>query len=59
MVVCGRIPGKPGIGGRSAPAAFVYQNRVTVFIEDPTNQKEFAEVWSGTCADPLAKVVAR
>src|SRR3990172_3227232 len=31
MVVCGRIRGKPGIGGRSGPAVFVYQNRMTVF----------------------------
>ena len=59
MVVCGRIRGKPGIGGRSAPAAFVYQNRMTVFVEDPTNRQAFGTVWSETCAHPQARVIAR
>ena len=59
MVVCGRIRGKPGIGGRSAPAAFVYQNRMTVFVEDPTNQRAFGDVWSGLCAHPQSRVVAK
>ena len=59
MVVCGRIRGKPGIGGRSAPAAFVYQNRMTVFVEDPTNQRAFGDVWSGLCAHPQSRVIAR
>ncbi len=57
LVVCGRIGGKPGIGGRSAPAAFVYQNRMTVFVEDPTNQRAFGAVWSGMCAHAQSRVV--
>lgn len=59
MVVCGRIRGKPGIGGRLAPAAFVYQSRLTVFVEDPTNQRAFGDVWSGMCVHPQSRVVAR
>lgn len=59
MVVCGRIRGKPGIGGRSAPAAFVYQNRMTVFVTDASNKKAFGEVWSETCAHPQARVIVK
>ncbi len=56
MVVCGRISGKPGIGGRSAPAPFIYQSRLTVFVEDASNHKEFDELWTRMCANPRAKV---
>jgi hypothetical protein len=59
MVVCGRIRGKPGIGGRSAPSAFIYQNRMTVFVEDASNQKEFGTLWGRLCADPQARVITR
>lgn len=58
MVVCGRIRGKPGIGGRSGPAAFVYQNRMTVFVEDASNKEAFGEVWNETCGHSQARVIA-
>ncbi len=47
--VCGRIGGKPGIGGRSTPTRFVYQGRWTVFVEEAGNQAEFAAVWAKMC----------
>ena len=59
MAVCGRISGKPGIGGRSAPSAFIFQNRMTVFVEDPTNHQAFGALWARLCAAPAAKVIAQ
>ncbi|MEO7611098.1 MAG: hypothetical protein ABIV27_06290 [Gemmatimonadales bacterium] len=47
--VCGRVNGKPGIGGRSTPTRFVYQGRWTVFVEEAGNQTEFAAVWARMC----------
>ncbi len=47
--VCGRINGKPGIGGRSTPTRFVYQGRWTVFVEEAGNKAEFAAVWAKLC----------
>lgn len=49
-VVCGRIGGKPGIGGRTASTRFIYQNRFTVFVEEPANQRQFNALWVKTCA---------
>jgi hypothetical protein len=59
MVVCGRIRGKPGIGGRSGPAAFVYQNRMTVFVADASNKQAFGEIWGETCGHPQARIIVR
>ncbi len=59
LVVCGRIRGTPGIRGRPGPAAFVYQNRMTVFVEDATNRAAFGKVWGETCGDPQSRVIAR
>ncbi len=52
LAVCGRIGGKPGIGGRSTPTRFVYQGRWTVFVEEAGNQAEFAAVWAKLCEAP-------
>ncbi len=49
-VVCGRIGGKPGLGGRKTPTRFIYQNRFTVFVEEPDNQRQFHALWARTCA---------
>lgn len=56
MVVCGRISGKPGIGGRQK-VRFIYQAKFTVFVEDPGNRQPFAELWGRTCAATGATVV--
>lgn len=49
-VVCGRIGGKPGIGGRKTSTRFIYQNRFTVFVEEPANERQFTALWARTCA---------
>lgn len=55
--VCGRIGGKPGIGGRSTPTRFVYLGRWTVFVEEAGNQAEFAAVWAKMCDAAAGTVV--
>jgi hypothetical protein len=57
MVVCGTISGKPGIGGRSTPTAFIYQSRWTVFVAEAANREAFAKLWGETCANPSGRVV--
>jgi len=50
--VCGRIGGRPGVGGSRTPVRFIYQGAFTVFVEDESNREKFAELWAGTCAVP-------
>jgi hypothetical protein len=52
MAVCGRMSGK----GRPA-AAFIYQSRTTVFVEDSTNHAPFAELWQKSCGNPQSKTI--
>ncbi len=49
MAACGRISGRPGIGGSRSPTRFVYQGRFTVFVEESGNREEFASLWSRVC----------
>lgn len=58
-VACGKVSGRPGIGGRSTATAFVYQGRLTVFVEDASNRATFAELWGRTCANPQSRVILR
>lgn len=55
LVVCGRIGGRPGIGGSRTPVRFIYQNRWTVFVEEADNRTKFGELWDATC-DPAGEV---
>jgi|CXWL01.1.fsa_nt_gi hypothetical protein len=57
MVVCGRISGKPGIGGRAMPTRFVYQTKFALFVEDSANRQAFAELVGRTCGATGAHVV--
>jgi hypothetical protein len=57
LVACGRIGGTPGVGGRRGMTRFVYQNRWTVFTEDPSNTTEFEALWARTCGAEGARVV--
>jgi hypothetical protein len=57
LAVCGRIGGRPGIGGSSVPVRFVYQGRFTVFVEEAENREQFADLWARLCAAPGATVV--
>lgn len=57
--VCGRIGGKPGIGGRNTMTPFVYQSRINVFLLDQTNGTEFAALRARTCANPAARGLFR
>lgn len=59
MAVCGRIGGRPGIGGRTAPVRFVYQSKWTVFVEAAANQTAFGELWARSCAAVGGTVVMR
>jgi hypothetical protein len=59
MAVCGRIGGRPGIGGRTTPVRFVYQSKWTVFVEEAGNQAAFGELWARSCAIPAGVVVLR
>ena len=58
-VVCGRIGGKPGIGGRSTPTPFVYENRITVFVLDQNNGPAFAALRAKECDNTGARVLLR
>ena len=57
MVVCGRIHGKPGIGGGSTPTRFVYQTKFALFVEEAANRQAFADLVKRTCAATGARVV--
>lgn len=57
--VCGRIGGKPGIGGRSAMTPFVYQNRINVFVLDQQNGAAFAALQARGCDNPASRVLLR
>jgi hypothetical protein len=48
--VCGRIGGRPGVGGSRTPVRFIYIGAFTVFVEDATNRAKFAELWATSCA---------
>lgn len=52
LVVCGKVNGKPGIGGRSTPTSFVYTSRWSVFVEEASNQTAFRALWDRTCGHP-------
>lgn len=57
MVVCGRIGGRPGIGGSRTPVRFIYQNRWTVFVEEAANRAKFGELWGASCGEGSGTVV--
>ena len=57
--VCGRIGGKPGIGGRTTPTPFIYQNRVNVFVLDQGNGPAFAALRAKGCDNPAARVLLK
>ena len=57
MVVCGRINGKPGIGGRQTPTRFVYQTKFALFVEETANRQAFADLVGRTCGATGARVV--
>jgi len=57
--VCGRIGGKPGIGGRTTMTPFVYQSRINVFLQDQANGTAFAALHARTCDNPAAHVLLR
>lgn len=57
--VCGRIGGKPGIGGRSKLTPFIYQNRVNVFVLDPSNGPSFAALRAKGCDNPGARMLLK
>jgi hypothetical protein len=56
-VVCGRIGGKPGIGGRNVPTPFIYQSRINVFVLDQSNGAAFAALRAKGCGNPTARVL--
>ncbi|HEX3927048.1 MAG TPA: hypothetical protein VHW65_03555 [Gemmatimonadales bacterium] len=57
--VCGRIGGKPGVGGRSTPTPFIYRNAVTAFVLDQNNGQAFAALRARSCDNPGARVLLR
>lgn len=57
MVVCGRVSGKPGIGGRQTPTRFVYQTKFALFVEEAANRQAFADLVGRTCGATGARVV--
>jgi len=59
LAVCGRIRGRPGIGGRATPTRFVYQTKWAVFVEESANRQAFADLMGRTCGAPGARVVVQ
>jgi hypothetical protein len=57
--VCGRIGGKPGVGGRNAMTPFVYQSRINVFVLDQNNAQAFAALRAKGCDHPAARVLLK
>lgn len=58
LVVCGRIGGRPGIGGRAGMARFVYEGKFTVYVETADNREEFGRLWGRTCDATGSAIVA-
>lgn len=59
MAACGRIGGRPGVGGSRSPVRFIYQGKWTVFVEEARNAEQFAGLWAKLCAAPGGEVVMR
>jgi hypothetical protein len=57
-VVCGRIGGKPGIGGSAAMTPFIYQSRINVFLLDHSNAAAFSALRARSCDNPGARVLS-
>jgi hypothetical protein len=57
--VCGRVGGKPGIGGRSTLTRFIYQNRINVFVLDQGNRPAFAALRAKGCDNPAARALLK
>lgn len=57
--VCGRIGGKPGIGGRNTRTPFIYQNRINVFVLDQANGAAFAALRTKVCENPDARMLLK
>ncbi len=57
--VCGRIGGRPGIGGRSTLTPFIYRDRYTVFVLDKDNAAAFAALRAKDCNNPAARPLLR
>lgn len=57
--VCGRVGGKPGIGGQTTMTPFVYQNRINVFVLDRSNGAAFSALRAKSCDNPGARVLLR
>lgn len=58
-VVCGRIGGKPGIGGTNTMTPFIYRDRLTVFVLDQSNGAAFGALRAKYCDDPAARVLLK
>ena len=57
--VCGRIGGKPGLGGKNTPTPFIYQSRLNVFVLDQSNGEAFAALRAKGCGNPAARVLLK
>ncbi|MDZ4257696.1 MAG: hypothetical protein U0974_03005 [Gemmatimonadales bacterium] len=47
--VCGRMGGRPGVGGSRTPVRFIYISAFTVFVEEDANRAKFADLWAKSC----------
>ncbi len=57
--VCGRLGGKPGVKGATGMTPFIYLNRVTVFVLDPSNGEAFGKLWADDCGGPGTRVLGK
>jgi hypothetical protein len=58
-LVCGRVGGKPGLGGRNTLTPFIYQNRINVFVLDQSNGAAFAALRAKWCDNPGARALLK
>lgn len=57
ITVCGTVDGRAANGRPAGPHRFIYQSRVTVFLEEDANREMFGKIWDATCGSANARAI--